>query len=834
MNKTVVMRYSILMIALALLGVDAACGQSARRNDRERTATPVAQTADEAQGQDDVVETVNVGDKNTDYGTASGQQEGVEDAPEMLKESDKEQSGADLGDLVPTPNGARLDAASEAHASTRRSARTMSLLIPAPRGPILDRNGEPLAVTQVAYQLVLKYEIFENPDRAKVVAFGRNCLEQAKNLVGKTWDISDDKFWKHYEQRRWLPLPLTNVIRADEAELLKEKVQGIRGLQLLPIYIRYYPEKKLAGHILGYVGSKGKLPTGPINHMDPLFEQVEGRAGLEKEFNKGLMGTPGVWRLMFDEEGNKILDELQIRPKPGGAVVTTLNLKWQRDAEKLLSSSNNRGAMVVLDCVTGEVLVMASTPSYDPNIFIPNISQKDYDDLRKDPGRPLGARAFQGLYPPASTFKVLTVASAIKNRKLTEYDMVDCPASITIGNHVFKNWSATPLGYINCVKALAMSNNPFMYQMGLRLGGETLMDTARSFGLGARTGLPIADKAGLVPDNEYMVRTVRRPFMPGDAANLSIGQGMLLVTPLQIAQMMAAVANGYLPKLHLIKQIQDGDSNVIFAAKGQEVKRPLPAYESALHSVRKGMKAVVDDGTGGRAKLSYASIAGKSGTAQWGPEKEDKRLAWFAGFMPYENPRYAYVVLYEGRPHERMGGGGKAAPIVKKFFEMEKADIMAVINPPSDDIPDAAPVEETEETSKGPQLPPAVVPDNLPPGLYDPYGMQPIPAAEIPDDLDDSSDREIQARPVNGSDASSFYNGDATAPTEDDPVTRSMVPQQGDADYIPGLQQQIPRSYNRQQEPVNNTPEPPPLPELPEEVIPDAEPIEIPDAEPIE
>ncbi len=373
-----------------------------------------------------------------------------------------------------------------------------------------------------------------------------------------------------------------------------------------------------------------------------------------------------------------------------------------------------------------------------------------------------------------------------------------------------------------------------MYQMGLRLGGETLMDTARSFGLGARTGLPIADKAGLVPDNEYMVRTVRRPFMPGDAANLSIGQGMLLVTPLQIAQMMAAVANGYLPKLHLIKQIQDGDSNVIFAAKGQEVKRPLPAYESALHSVRKGMKAVVDDGTGGRAKLSYASIAGKSGTAQWGPEIEDKRLAWFAGFMPYENPRFAYVVLYEGRPHERMGGGGKAAPIVKKFFEMEKADIMAVINPPSDDIPDAAPVEETEETSKGPQLPPAVVPDNLPPGLYDPYGMQPIPAAEIPDDLDDSSDREIQARPVNGSDASSFYNGDATAPTEDDPVTRSMVPQQGDADYIPGLQQQIPRSYNRQQEPVNNTPEPPPLPELPEEVIPDAEPIEIPDAEPIE
>lgn len=144
----------------------------------------------------------------------------------------------------------------------------------------------------------------------------------------------------------------------------------------MPIYIRYYPEKSVAGHIGGYVGSRGKLPTGPINHMDPLFEQVEGRAGLEKEFNKALTGTPGVWRLMFDEDGNKILDELQIRPKPGGAVVTTLNLKWQRDAERILSRGKRRGAMVVLDCVTGEILVMASTPSYDPNLFIPNISPK--------------------------------------------------------------------------------------------------------------------------------------------------------------------------------------------------------------------------------------------------------------------------------------------------------------------------------------------------------------------------------------------------------------------------------------------------------------------------
>lgn len=414
MKMKVLIRSLVLLAGLAAWTADTAWGQSSSRHSPSRGGTPVRQAAAQQRGEDDAVETVDLGDKKRESGTASGEREGVADAPEMPKETEKEQNGLDSLSLIPSLKGGRMDAAREAHTSTRPSARTMALLIPAPRGPILDRNGEPLAVTSVAYQLALRFEIFENPDRSRVVDFGRNCLEQAKKIAGKAWSFSDDQLWKHYEHRRWLPLPLTNVIRAEEAEKLKDKVKGVRGLQLLPIYIRSYPEKEIAGHIIGYVGSKGKLPTGPINHMDPLWEQVEGRAGLEKEFNKDLTGTPGVWRLMFDEDGNKILDELQIRPKPGGAIVTTLNLKWQRDAERILSRGKRRGAMVVLDCVTGEVLVMASTPSYDPNMFIPNISQKDYDALRNDPAGPLGARAFQGRYPPASTFKVLTVASALK------------------------------------------------------------------------------------------------------------------------------------------------------------------------------------------------------------------------------------------------------------------------------------------------------------------------------------------------------------------------------------------------------------------------------------
>ena len=163
----------------------------------------------------------------------------------MPGETEKEQNGLDSLSLIPSLGGGRLDAAREAHTSTRPSARTMALLIPAPRGPILDRIGEPLAVTSVAYQLALRFEIFENPDRSRVVEFGRNCLEQAKKIAGKAWSFSDEQLWKHYEHRRWLPLPLTNVIRAEEAEKLKDKVKSVRCLQLLPIYIRSFPEKEI-------------------------------------------------------------------------------------------------------------------------------------------------------------------------------------------------------------------------------------------------------------------------------------------------------------------------------------------------------------------------------------------------------------------------------------------------------------------------------------------------------------------------------------------------------------------------------------------------------------
>lgn len=726
---------------------------------------------------EDFVESVNLSGDSSKDRTGSGEQEGV--SVEQNDKGDTPSSPSapvikqDPDSLTPAPSGQRTDAASEAHVTTRTSAQTITLSIPAPRGPIIDRNGEIMAETSIAYYLGLRYPNFENADKEKVIEYAREKIKQASQITDSVEEFSDNTLWEHYQNRRWLLLPLTSVIKADVYEKIKGKAENIHGLAWMPIYVRQYPEKTTASHLLGYLGPKDKMPTGPINQRDPLWPEVEGRSGLEKEYNGQLRGTPGFWRLMFDEEGNKILDELQSKPKVGGPLVLTLNLKWQKEAERLLANGkeNRRGAMVLIDCWTGEVLVMASTPSFDPNIFSPRISPKDFKDLQQDPSSPLSARAFQARYPPASTFKTVTVAAALKNNIISESTLVDCPAAIAIGNHVFNDWSKRAQGSLNCIQALAKSNNPFMIKMSMAMGAKTLMDTARVFGFGARTGLPIQDNPGLVPSSQYMIRTNRRDFTQGDGANLSIGQGQLLVTPLQLAHFMSAVANGsYLPKLHLVKQIQDDNANVIYAANTSEVQAPLHEYESAFASVRKGMNEVTSSGTGRGAQIKYAKIAGKTGTAQWGPERENKRLAWFAGFMPVEAPRYAFVAVIEGKPHQKIGGSSAAGPIIREFFTNLKDDIKPIVAPAKEDIPLAEAIEETPASIVNGlprnRLNVPNLPDNLPPTLY----SSDVPVQRVP--ANDSSDEEIP----------------------------SLVPHPGDPDYIPGLQHQVPRHLRLNEE----------------------------------
>ena len=598
--------------------------------------------------------------------------------------------------VADTPRGAN-----EGSILNRKDARTITLKIPAPRGQIVDRTGKSLAQNEVAYQVALQFEQFQDVDRQYVVDWARARMNRLTGLVKIPYEKTDEELYDHYRHRRWLPLYVSGQMSAKEAKLIESKL--VSGLTLYPVYRRWYPEGSLASHIIGYSGSVGKLPTGPINFNEPLWEESEGRAGLEKLYDKQLMGEDGVKRLLFDEKGNKLLEEQVKRPRPGGTVVTSINLEWQRLAEKVLAKGCSRGAFVVLDVVTGEVLVMASRPSFDLNNFIPGITTEEFKALQDDPGNPLFGRAFQSAYPPASSFKPVVALAALNAGVVTEYSTVYCPAAIRIGNHTFNNWSRVPEGDINVKRAIARSCNPWFYQVGIDTGPSVFLGLAKRLGMGDKSGLPlVGETPGLVPSNEWMLKNEKRRILDGDTANMSIGQGSLLASPLQVAQMMAGIGNGgALPKLSLIAQVQDTRGRVVKATI-PERRNWLGVDEKSVEVVREGMRDVVDAGygTGKAGGLSYTTLAGKTGTAQWGPPRLNQRLAWFAGFLPYDNPRYSFAVLYEGKPGEKVSGGRMAAPMVRNFFEPLKDEIKEIIAPPQKAlivVPEGDAIDPNEE-----------------------------------------------------------------------------------------------------------------------------------------
>lgn len=566
-----------------------------------------------------------------------------------------------------------------------KNARVISLAIPAPRGQILDREGAPLAQNRVTYQVALQFPQFENATQEFVVEWAHKRLKDLKVLLPKSWDKTDAELWAHYKDRRWLPFYLSGFLNSASAAKISEALGKRDDLILVPVYSRYYPGATLASHIIGYTGSAGKLPTGPINFNDPLWEPTEGKSGLELLYDKQLAGTPGMKRILYNNEGVKLQEEIVRRPIAGGNIITTLNKRWQERAESVLKNGCQRGAFVVLDVTTGEVLVMASRPSFDLMEFIGGISTARFKELNEDPAAPLFARAFSAQYPPASTFKAVVGLAALQAGTIDENTTINAPAFLQFPGHKVRNASGREEGSIAVKYAMARSCNTWFAQVGIQTGPTTFLEMARRLGYGEKTGLPLVGEApGLIPTNEWMLANHKRRFMNGDSANMSIGQGVLLATPLQVAQGMAGIGNGQvLPKLQLIRQVQDGRGRVMSQSM-PEVRTNLGTSEDAVLAIHKGMRDVVNEGygTGRSAGMSWTTMCGKTGTAQWGPPSKNQRLAWFAGYFPFENPRFAYAVVYEGRPGQTVSGGRMAAPMVQAFFNPLRKEIEEIITPP--------------------------------------------------------------------------------------------------------------------------------------------------------
>jgi penicillin-binding protein 2 len=553
---------------------------------------------------------------------------------------------------------------------TQKLARTYILDIPAPRGQITDRTGLPLAQNKVSYNLAISFPTPLDFTDPKAVAFAREKIDKAAKLIGRTIKISDDAILRHYHNRGILPLEIAQNLNESEYEAVKDRSKEF--LVVRPMYVRIYPNGKVAGQIIGYTGKTGRNLDGIIDNHETLWPETEGRDGLEQTFNELLTGKHGEYKITFDKDGHKTSEKLIKSAVPGNNVITTLDLRLQQFAEKALESKAKRGAIVIVDPTDGDILAMASWPTYDPNLFVPSISAEKFKQLQDDPDLPLLPRAFRSAYPPGSTFKVAVGIAALETGAVHSDDLYQCVPSIQIGNLTFHNWKKGDQGAINFVQALTQSCDTWFYQVGIKTGAEPIIDWALKLGFGAKCGIPLRGEAeGRVPNDEYMKATHGRKLLNGDIANLSIGQGDTQVTPLQMAQAMGIIANGgRFYQTRLVRQVQSPENQIVSAYELRE-KRLLDVSVATMGEVRAGMIEVVNgpNGTGHEAQLEGVEVAGKTGTAQWGPKNRERTAAWFAGFLPADEPRYAFAAVYEGDVGSKVHGGTTAAPMIADIFQ---------------------------------------------------------------------------------------------------------------------------------------------------------------------
>jgi penicillin-binding protein 2 len=575
---------------------------------------------------------------------------------------------------------------------TQKQARTFTLGIPAPRGQITDRNGKPLAQSRLSYNLAISFPTPLNWDDARVLGFAREQIQTASRMLQREIPVSDESIVNHYKNRGLLPMDIVEDLKPQELGIVQRGVTP--NLILRQTYVRIYPNDSLAAHILGYTGREAPLSVRPIENRDLIFSESEGKEGIEQSFDSELRGQQGVLHMTFDPDGNKMSERIARPPVPGYNVILSLDQDLQKLAEETLAANCDRGAMVILDPNTGEILAMASHPSFNPNEFVPVVPKAVFEAYSNAEGAPLYPRAFRSAYPPGSTFKTFVGLAALETGLITPKTQLSCPTSITVGDHTFSNWKKVPAGSLTFVEAMEQSCNTWFYQAGLKIGAPPIIEYTHRLGLGRRTGIPLrAETSGNIPTDEYMLRVHRREIKKGDVANMSIGQGDILISPLQMAQAMGVLATGgRFHQTRLVKQVQTIDNKVI-AAYPDRIRDEIPMTEEINATLRKALVEVTEggQGTGHRAAVKGIQVAGKTGTAQWGPTSKQRTAAWFAGYLPADNPQYAFAAVYEAPAGVKAGGGSHAAPMIGKVFRKVYGDKSKAAEEPA---PEAAPSEE--------------------------------------------------------------------------------------------------------------------------------------------
>ena len=536
--------------------------------------------------------------------------------------------------------------------------------VPAARGVVYDRNGEILVDNRASFDVVFVPE--DATDKRGVLRTLASHLDEPEQaVVDRLRAPSKRPPYEGIVVRRDLDWQGVVALETHQLEL-----PGV-SLQVGPR--RYYPFGPLAAHLIGYVGEVSerdlKDPESGLRSGD-----LVGKANLEKAWDEELRGVPGGQQVEVDALGRRVRVLQEVPDVPGNTFTLTIDRDLQETAEHALG--DNTGAVVAIDPRNGEILVLASRPAYDPNIFARGIQRSEWRQLVTDPLKPLSDRAVQGQYPPGSTFKVAVATAALETGIATPSTGVFCTGGVQFGNHFFRCWRKGGHGHVDLHEAIVQSCDTFFYQIGQRLGVDAIAESARRLGLGMPTGIALEnEKPGIIPDSQWKRKKFKQPWFAGETLSVAIGQGYVTATPLQMAHFVATVASGgirYRP--HYVKRIDapDGTLKREFPPEVLSNAGLKPSTVAAIHSAMRDV-VMSDRGTGKKARVLGIEVAGKTGTSQVvalsesnKKSRESRDHAWFITFAPVENPEIAMAVLVE---HAGGGGGAFAAPIAQQVLE---------------------------------------------------------------------------------------------------------------------------------------------------------------------
>jgi penicillin-binding protein 2 len=555
--------------------------------------------------------------------------------------------------------------------------RIRSVVIPAPRGAVFDRSGRILVENRSSFNIVMTAE--HNQD-----------LQHSVERMARLLHVPLEQVSARNAQG---PRFRSVVVKADATEADVAAVEARRlefpeaTVDVVPM--RSYPLGSGAAHSLGRVGeiTAGQLKDDLFDGIDPGI--MVGQAGIEYQHNRLLMGTNGLRRVVVNSRGVEVAEQEIVPPVDGPMVHLTIDLDVQSAMEEAMRGLS--GSAVALDPDTGEVLGLVSNPAYDPNVFATGIEAAAWTGLIKDPQTPLVNRVIQGQYPAGSTFKVVTALAALQDGVITPDTRYFCPGYLNVYGTMRRCHKAGGHGLVDLRQALAGSCNVYFYHVGVKLEIERIAKYAKLLGLGQPTGIDLPNEvSGLIPSPEWKRKVQKAAWYPGETVSVAIGQGQVLVTPMQMARLAAAIANGgRLVKPHLLKSVR-GEPD----ASPQIVREDLGLRPAVLNAVKAGMISVVQEGTGRRSNLAGVTIAGKTGSSQVVTHARLERdrnahelqpHGWFICFAPVENPTIAMAILVE---HGR-SGGESAAPVAAKV--LSKVFKVPMPGAPVVPIPDEVP-----------------------------------------------------------------------------------------------------------------------------------------------